>query len=81
MDERTKVLLNEVIKDPKGKIVVSKLIGEDLRIETNNGKYIGYEQVLVMLERSQWIRKEDNEGRVYLLTDLGHQEAAKLKLI
>lgn len=81
VDERTKILLKDMAQDPKGKIVVSKLIGEDLKIETNNGKYFGYEQVLAMLERSRWIRKEDNEGRVYSLTDLGHQEAAKLKLI
>jgi hypothetical protein len=81
VDERTRILLKEVTQDPKGKIIVSKLIGEDLRIETNNGKYFGYEQALALLERSQWILKDDNEGRVYSLTDLGYQEAAKLKLI
>lgn len=81
VDEKTRILLNELTQDPKGEIFVSRLIGEDIKIETNNGKFFGYEQALTLLERSQWIRKKDNEGRVYSLTDLGHQEAAKLNLI
>ncbi len=83
VDEKTRMLLNEVTQDPTGKILVSKLIGEDVKIETNNKSFFGLELELALakLERSQWIRKEDNEGRVYSLTDLGHQEAAKLKLI
>ena len=81
VDDGTRILLNEVTQDPKGEILVSKLIGEEVKVETNNKKYLGFGQVLSMLERSQWIRKKDNEGRVYSLTDLGHQEAAKLKLI
>ena len=79
IDEKTKILLLEIVQDPKGQICVSKFLGQQVRIETNNGKYFGFEEALIKLERSLWIRKADDEGRIFSLTDLGYQEAAKLK--
>lgn len=69
-----------MMQDPKGQIYVSKFLGQQVRIETNNGKYFGFEETLIKLERNLWIRKADNEGRIFSLTDLGYQEAAKLKV-
>ena len=79
VNEKVKILLNEILQDPKGQICVSKFIGEQVKVETNGGKYFGFEDILRHLEQSQWIKKSDSDERVFLLTDLGHQEAAKLK--
>lgn len=77
--EKVKILLNEITQDPKGQIYISKLVGEQVKIETNGGKYFGFEEVLARLERSHWIKRSDSDGRIFSLTDLGYQEAAKLK--
>lgn len=81
IDEKTKILLIEVVQDPKGQICVSKYFGQQVVIETNNFKFINLEEALIRLERSLWIRKADDEGRIFLLTDLGYQEAAKFKTV
>jgi len=80
VNEKIKILLNEILQDPKGQICISKFIGEQVKVETNGGKYFGFEDVLKYLEQSQWIKTSDSDGRVFSLTDLGHQEAAKLKV-
>lgn len=80
VNEKIKILLNEILQDPKGQICVSKFIGEQVKVETNGGKYLGFEDALKYLEQSQWIKTSDSDGRVFSLTDLGHQEAAKLKI-
>ena len=79
IDEKTKTLLIEVVQDPKGQICVSKFLGQPVRIKINNVEYIDFEEALIKLERSLWIKKADNEGRIFSLTDLGYQEAIKLK--
>jgi hypothetical protein len=79
VNEKVKILLNEILQDPKGQICMSKFIGEQVKVETNGGKYFGFEDVLRHLEQSQWIKKSDSDERIFLLTDLGHQEAAKLR--
>lgn len=79
VNEKTKILLAEILQDPKGQICVLKLVGEQVKIETNGGKFFGFEDVLKHLERSQWIKRLDSDDRIFSLTDLGHQEAAKLK--
>jgi len=81
IDEKTKILLIEAMQDTKGQICVSKFLGQQVRIETNNGKYFDFEEALIKLERSLWIRKADDEGRIFTLTDLGYQEAAKFKTV
>ena len=81
IDEKTKILLIEMVQDPKGQICVSKYFGQQVVIETNNGKYFGFEEALIKLERSSWIRKADDEGRIFSLTELGYQEAAKFKTV
>jgi len=81
IDEKTKILLIEAMQDTKGQICVSKFLGQQVRIETNNGKYFDFEEALIKLERSLWIRKADDEGRLFTLTDLGYQEAAKFKTV
>jgi len=79
VNEKIKILLTEVLQDPKGQICVSKFIGEQVKVETNGGKYFGFEDALDHLAQSQWIRISDSDGRVFSLTDLGYQEAAKLR--
>ena len=79
VSEKVKILLNEILQDPKGQICVSKFIGEQVKVETNGGKYFGFEDVLGHLEQSQWIKKSDSDDRIFSLTDLGFREAAKLK--
>ncbi len=81
IDEKTKILLIEIVQDPKGQICVSKFLGQQVRIETNNGKYFGFEEALIKLECSLWIRKADDDGRIFSLTDLGYKEAAKFKTV
>lgn len=79
IDEKTKQLLLETVRNPKGQICVSKFLGQPVRIKTNNVEYPDSEEALTKLECSQWIRKADDEGRIFSLTDLGYQEAAKLR--
>lgn len=79
VNEKIRILLTEVLQDPSGQICVSKFIGEQVKVETNGGKYFGFEDAINFLEESQWIRKSDSDGRVFSLTDLGHQKAVKLK--
>ncbi len=79
IDEKTKILLIKAVQDPKGQICVSNFLGQQVRIETNNVEYFGFEEALIKLERRLWVRKADNEGRIFSLTDLGYQEAAKLR--
>ncbi len=81
IDEKTKILLIEVVQDPKGQICVSKYFGKQVIIETNNFKFVNLEEALIKLERSLWIRKADDEGRIFTLTDLGYQEAVKFKTV
>lgn len=81
VNEKIKILLNEVLQDSKGQICVSKFVGEQIKVETNGGKYFGLEDVLKHLEQSQWIKKSDSDGRIFTLTDLGYQEAVKLKSV
>ncbi len=78
VNEKIRILLTEILQDSKGQIYVSKFIGEQVKIETNGGKYFGCEDALQRLEESQWIKKSDTDGRFFSLTDLGQQEAAKL---
>jgi hypothetical protein len=77
--EKVKILLNEITQDPRGQICVTKFVGEQVKIETNGGKYFGFEDALVHLEQNRWLERSDSDGRIFSLTDLGHQEAAKLK--
>ena len=79
VNEKIRILLTEVLLDPRGQICVSKFVGEQFKVETNGGKYFGFEDAIRHLEESQWIKKSDTDGRIFSLTDLGHQEAAKLK--
>lgn len=79
VEEKTKILLIELLQDPKGQISVSKFIGEEVKIETSGGRFFGFERALIQLERSRWIQKADEEGRIFSLTDLGYQEASKIK--
>lgn len=79
VNEKIKLLLNEVLQDSKGQISVSKFIGKEVMVETNGGKYFGFGDVIKHLEQSQWIKKSDSDGRIFSLTDLGYQEAGKLK--
>lgn len=81
VNEKIKVLLSEILQDSKGQICVSKFIGEQVKVETNGGKYFGFEDALKHLEQIEWIKKSDSDGRIFLLTDLGHQKAAKLKVV
>lgn len=77
--EKVKILLNEIIQDPKGQLCVTKLVGEQVKIETNGGKYVGFEDALAHLEQNRWLKRSDSDGRIFSLTDLGQQEIAKLK--
>lgn len=79
VNEKIRILLTEVLQDPSGQICVSKFIGEQVKVETNGGKYFGFEDAINLLEVSQWIKKSDSDGRIFSLTDLGHQKAVKLK--
>jgi hypothetical protein len=77
--EKVKILLNEIIQDPNGQIYVSKFVREQVKIETNGGKYFGFEDALAHLEHNRWLKRSDSDGRIFSLTDLGHQEVARLK--
>jgi len=79
VSEKVRTLVGEILKDPKGQICVTKLLGEPFKVETNGKEFADCEDVLNHLEQSKWIKKSDSEGRVFSLTDLGCQEAAKLK--
>lgn len=78
-NEKIKVLLIEALQDPKGEICITRLAGEPVVVRTNGKDYPNYENDLIYLEQNQWIKKSDEEGRIYLLTDLGYQEAGKIK--
>ncbi len=77
--EKVKILLNEITQDPKGQICVSKLAGEQVKIETNGGKYFGFEDALTQLEQNRWLKRSDSDDRIFSLTDLGYQEVARKK--
>ena len=79
VNEKIEILVSEALQDPKGEIAISKLVGKPVVVQTNGKEYPDYEDVLIYLEQNQWIKKSDDEGKVYSLTDLGYQEAAKFK--
>jgi len=80
VNKMIKTLLAEILQDPKGQICVSKFIGEQVKIETNGFKHFGFDDALKQLEQSRWIKKSDSDENIFSLTDLGHQEAVKLKI-
>ena len=81
LEEKSKILLVEGAKDTGSLIIVSKLAEQELQIETNGGKYFGYEAAFEYLCRKRLIEKLDPEGEVFSLTDLGKQEVEALKSI
>lgn len=79
--ERVQILLTEAANDAKNSIIVSKLIGQELQIEVNSCRYVGYEMAFNYLCIKQWIEKKDAKGKKFALTSLGKQEAELLKII
>jgi len=79
VNEKVKMLVTEILKDPKGQIYVSRLGGNPAVVETNGKPYTDCEDALKHLEQAQWIKKIDSDGRIFSLTDLGYREAAKLR--
>jgi len=78
VNEKVKMLATEILKDPKGQICISKLVGSPTIVEINGKEYTDFEDVVKHLEQAHWIKKLDGDGRIFSLTDLGHQEATKL---
>lgn len=81
IEERVQILLAEAANDAKNLITVSKLIGQELQIEVNGRRYVGYEMAFKCLYKKQWIEKKDAKGEIFALTSLGKQEAEALKII
>lgn len=77
IDRKIKLLLAELTQDPRGELVISRYEGKELKVETNGGKFFGFENTVLQLEQSGWIRKTDSDNRIFILTDLGHQEITK----
>lgn len=79
-EERAQILLAEVANDAKRLIIVSKLTGQEIKIETNGCRIIGYETAFEYLCQKRWIQKADTKGELFVLTELGTQEAETLKI-
>lgn len=79
VEERVQILLTETANDTRNLILVSRLIGQELQIEVNGCKYVGYEMAFEHLCIKQWIEKKDDKGEIFALTTLGKQEAETLK--
>ena len=78
-EERAHILLIEIANDSKNIVFVSRLIGQELKIETNGCKYIGYEMAFELLCKRRRIEKADPKGELFKLTELGRQEVDALK--
>lgn len=81
IEDRVLILLTAAANDAKNLIIISKLIGQELQIEVNGSRYVGYERAFEYLYRKQWIEKKDAKGEIFALTSLGKQEAELLKFI
>ncbi|MBU4346890.1 MAG: hypothetical protein KKH29_06190 [Candidatus Omnitrophica bacterium] len=78
-EERAQVLLSEVASDAKKIVIVSRLVGAELRLETNGCKYAGYETAFELLCRKRHLEKLDSKGDIFRLSELGMQEIEVLK--
>lgn len=79
IEERAQILLTEIANDAKNVVLVSKLIGQELKLETNGCKYVGYEMALDFLCKRRRLERADSKGEVFKLTELGKQEIEVLK--
>lgn len=79
IEERAQILLAEIANDEKNIVLVSRLAGRELKIETNGCKYIGYEMALDLLCKRRRLEKADLKGEVFRMTELGKQEIEILK--
>jgi len=79
VEERVQILLTATANDTRNLILVSKLTGQELQIEANCCKYVGYEMAFEYLYRKQWIESKDDKGEIFVLTALGKREAETLK--
>jgi len=81
---RVKELVKEILNDSKGQLRITRLREETkdkVVIEANNKEFPDSEEILRHLEREKWIKKTDSDGSIFVLTDLGHQEAVRLGII
>ena len=81
VEERVQILITATASDTRNLISVSKLIGQEMQIEVNGCKYVGYEMALEHLYKKQWIESKDDKGEIFVLTALGKQEAETFKII
>jgi len=79
IEERAQILLTEVASDSKNIILVSRLIGQELKVETNGSKYVGYEMAVDLLCKRRHLEKVDLNGERFKLTELGKQEVEALR--
>ncbi|MCX5679055.1 MAG: hypothetical protein NTY76_08170 [Candidatus Omnitrophica bacterium] len=79
IEERAQILISEVSGDVKQLAMVSKLTEQELKIETNGCRFIGYEMAFEHLCKKRLMEKADAKGEVYILTSLGKQYVEAIK--
>lgn len=77
IEERAQILLFAVGEDKQNLVFVSRLMGQELKIETNRCKYGGYEMAFELLCKRRYLEQKDNKG-AFTLTELGKQEIRTL---
>lgn len=78
-EERAQVLLMRVASDTKNMAMVSRLTGQEFKVETNGLECVGYEMAFELLCKRRHLEKADPKGDIFKLTEIGKQEVETLK--
>jgi len=81
IEQRAQILIAEMDRDANNMIKISKFVGQELKIETNGYKFIGYDEAFEYLLGKRMIEQNDDEGRTYILTVDGKQELKTVAII